>query len=193
MTLRSLGSWAAMVGGLFVASCSDPAAPPPQGAMSIHIQSASSSITPTGKKCTIPAHNAQVAGTDTEPPSGTNKGDTITDGEGGTVKCEVSGAGASFSGQLKRGKVSFSINGEIDDAGKGTASIQEFDPDSLTTLKNPEDMPCEITVLTDAKGKLTVASGRIWAQFKCPGLITNDNPALFCSADDGYFVFENCS
>ena len=189
MALKSLLMGAAAVATISTVSCSDPVPPPSQGGAYVEINAAPAGVTPAGRKCSIQGHSAQIGN---PPPSGSSPGKRVVDGEGGaSVSCRVSksGGGYKFNGTAQHNKVTFYVNGEVT-SGAGTAKVTTYDPTSLATLGNPSDTPCEVTVTEP----LQVASGRIWAAFKCPAFVDISQPdgPLFCEAEAGWFVFENC-
>ncbi len=177
-------------GAVVALGCSDPAAPPPQGAVYMRIKSAQTPDTPPGKVCSIQAHNATIG----DPPSTTTKGKPVVDEDTGKVSCKVT-AGGSFSASASYGSTSFAISSGSLKGKTGTAIIQEYDPTSAVNLISPKapdadgyGRPCNVSVDVD---KLSVAAGRVWAKFDCPALFNSGQPNLWC-AGDGVFVFENC-
>lgn len=192
MTLR--GSLGFISGALFALGCSDPAAPPAQASAYIHISSAAAADTPPGKACNVAAHNGNIG----DPPSTTNRGHLIVDDEGGVVSCRVTGGPSfSFSASATHGSTSFSISsGKIKKGETGSAVIQECDATTGFCLVSPKEPdadgfggPCEVFVDVD---KLNVKPGAIWARFKCKALKNDSTPNVWCGADQGVFVFENC-
>lgn len=180
MKLRTLFLVTASLSALATISCSGSAPPPAQGSMSIHV--ASSSSPPAGTKCNIPGHNATIGD---PPPGASSAGARVKDGDGATVHCSVKGSGTySVSGAMRKGSVSFQLNGKVPSKGDGTASVSSFDPTSDTTMRSPQDKPCTIS-------PIEIAGGRIWAHFDCPGFVNPSAPSTYCQAD-GFFVFENC-
>jgi hypothetical protein len=181
-------------GALFALGCSDPAAPPAQAAAFIHIATAAAADTPPGKSCNVQAHNAVIG----SGPTTTSRGKVVVDDEGGVVSCKVSGSGTySFSGSATFGSTSFSVSaGKIKKGEPGTAIIQECDPTTGFCLVSPKEPnaegfggPCEVFIDVD---RLNVKPGAIWARFKCPSLKNDSTPNVWCAADNGVFVFENC-
>lgn len=191
MWLKGFSMLVGAAGALCVIGCSDPVPPPPKGGMFISINAAPVAVTPAGRKCNIQFHDAAIG---SPPPSAAAPGGRVTDGEGGArVSCRVSKSGDVFkiTASAAHKKISFSVNGEIAPKGKGTASIIESDPVSLVALRNPTDTPCVLSVESEP---LEVAAGRIWAHFACPAFVDATQPdgPLFCEAESGWFVFENC-
>jgi len=181
MMLRTLTLVTTSVLALAASSCSGSAPPPAQGSLYIHI--ASSSSTPAGKTCNIPAHNAQIG---TQAPGQTDPGTRVEDGNSGAyVRCTVKGSSTfTVTGTMRKGSVSFQLNGKVPKTGDGTASISSYDPNSATTLSSPNGTECTVT-------PIQLAGGRIWAHFECPGFTNPSSPSTYCKAD-GFFVFENC-
>ncbi len=194
MSLRTLMVGAAALTALSAASCSDAVAPPSQGGMYIEINAAPLTETPAGRKCTIAGHSAQIGN---PPPNASSPGKRVIDGENGaSVSCKVSKSGDVFKFQAKatHKKVSFFASGEVTPGGTGTARITEYDPPGTTgsglTLGSPADTPCEVSV----EAPFEVAKGRIWGYFHCPAFVDISQPdaQLYCEAENGWMVFENC-
>ncbi len=171
---------------LVATSCSGSAPPPAQGSLYIHVSAATNPPPPAGKKCNIAAHNAQIG---SQAPTQTSPGDRVQDGnKGASVHCTVKGKSSfSVSGSMRKGSVSFQINGQVPKVGggDGTASISSFDSTSGATMDSTDNPACTVT-------PIEIAGGRIWAHYVCPGFINTDSPSTYCQAD-GFFVFENCS
>ena len=190
MSLRSLVVGAAALTAFSVAGCSDAVAPPSQAGVYVEINSAPLADTPPGRKCTILGYSAQIGN---PPPSKSSPGKRVVDGEGGaSVTCKVSKSGDvfKFQGKTTHKKVSFFASGEVTKGGAGTARVTEYDPESLRTMGNPTDTPCVVSVADPFE----VANGRIYAEFHCPAFVDISQPdaELFCEAEVGWFVFENC-
>lgn len=192
MTLR--GPMGFISAALFALGCSDPAAPPAQASAFMHIVTAVPADTPPGKSCNVAAHYGTIgSGTST-----TTRGKMVVDDEGGVVSCRVSGGPTfSFSGSATHGATSFSVSaGKVKKGEPGTAIIQECDPTTGFCLNSPKAPdadgfggPCTVDVDVD---KLNVKPGAIWARFSCPSLKNDSTPNVWCAADTGVFVFENC-
>ena len=158
--------------------CSDPVPDPARGAVEIHIKSALS--TPTGMGCNVGAHRAQIGAVNEG-----EIGERAEDGAGADVSCKVTGSGPfSFSGSIKKGSVSFSVQGSAPAVGdSGEAYIVEYDPTSATSLESPQETPCTVALIEAAPGK-------IWASFDCSAF-ADTSTNLFCAAQ-GHFFFERC-
>jgi len=183
--MRLFGFASCLVGiaGLSALSCSDPVAPPAQGAMGINVTTKPPS--PAGV-CNIKAHNAQIGA---NPPTSSAPGDRVIDGQdGAAVRCSVSGSGAfSISGSLSQGPTSFQISGSFNGT-TGTGTAAEYDPENGQFLSSKPD-DCTITVAPPQE----IASGRIWADFKCASFFNESVPSTTQCAATGHFVFENCA
>lgn len=180
MMLRTLALATTTLLALGAVSCSGSAPPPAQGAMQIHISSATPS--PPGKACTVPAHNSQIGKT---APDAVNPGSRVEDGNSGAyVRCSVKGGGNYvINGTMRNKNVSFEINGTASKSG-GTATISSFDPTSAVNMSSVQGTPCKIT-------PIKISAGRIWASYQCDGFADPNSPSDYCQAN-GYFVFENC-
>jgi hypothetical protein len=168
--------------------------PAAQAAAYVHIMAAEAAETPAGKSCSVETHNATIG----NPPSTTTKGLPVVDGEGGVVTCSVTGSGTfAFSASATYGSTSFAImEGSITAGGSGTAIIQVCDATTTFCLQSPAQPDpegfggrCNVFVDQDS---LEVSAGRIWARFECPALANDSTPNVWCAADSGVFVLENC-
>lgn len=189
MSVRRLLGGAVSAALLFGAACSDPVPPPSQGGLTIHIRSAPAGATPDGKSCQFNPHYAYIG---SPPPGAGAPGSRVVDEESGaSVKCAVRKSGDVFkvSASMSHKGVAFTVNGQLSPGGSGTATILHRNPTMLDTLQNPVETPCIIAVDVEP---LQVATGRIWARFSCPGLISQKQPSTYCEADEGWFVLENC-
>ena len=188
--MRLLGFGVCLVGstGFCALSCSDPVAPPAQGAMEIRIYPPSNA---GANKCSLPAHVKILSGnpTDTAKPSKTEPGERLIDGQdGASVKCTVSGGGSfSVSASVLKDPVSFGMSASINGT-TGTGSVSEYDPDDTVTLIS-DPAGCTFTVTPPQE----IASGRVWGSFSCPTNFRDPNqPGGTSCASEGNFVFENC-
>jgi hypothetical protein len=163
--------------------CSDPVPDPPQGAMQISFGSPEGL---TGAQCPKIASNFNVG---VPPPSKTNPGGRVRDGDGAKVNCAVRGSGTlSFDGSMTQGNLFFYASGSITEGGEGQAKLSQSDPAAFDTYQTREQL-CRVFV---NEGGLQVAPGRIYAAFRCDALLAKNLSSNACSAD-GVFVFENYS
>lgn len=181
--LRGLSFGAAALLLMVSTGCSDTAAPPAIGGAYIEVATASPAV--TGKQC--PGGGALTLGS--IPPSTTDNGSPLTDDESGaTVECSV--GGGKFSGFLYKAPVSLRIKGQVDTAtGTGTATLQVYDPNSLTTLVSEDGQPCTVT----ATDPMRIKDDTAWGQVVCPHMISESQPSVLCSVPTAVFYFSECN
>lgn len=173
-------------------SCSDPVAPPAQGAFVTTIKAPSPA--PMGKSCpTSVSFTYDVPRIlDTKPTEGLDQ-DTylhrIVDGENSAqVSCKVTGS--SFSGRIVLGGRALSISsGTLGADKKGTAQITVTNSESLSTSLISPTANCTVDAAGTASNKFQVKGGSMWASFSCPSVEAAPNE--YCTAG-GFFVLENC-
>ena len=168
-----------------ITGCSEPVPQSPDGAFFI------STTQDDPLKCKITGHTAQVGSVD---PSAINT--TVTDGTNGTnVDCSVLNATAPYE-----------VRGKIDDTSiDGTGNFLEISIPSISPGAT-KDAPAAgaATISAPWSGSAysgdcnfyfeegtdqTVASGKIWVSFNCPGLQSNMST---CPLKQGFAVFQNC-
>jgi hypothetical protein len=167
-------------------SCSDPVAPPAQGAFIASVRQASPP--PAGKSCpTSPVTFDVPVLNDSKPLEALDR-DTylhkIIDGEDNAkAACTVKGSSTfTFSGNLGLGARALRIaSGTLGADKKGTALIIVTDTSRSIQFSSP-GATCAIEAF-QAKG------GSMWASFNCPAV---ERPPTDSCLSDGFFVLENC-
>jgi hypothetical protein len=176
-------------------SCSDPVAPPAQGAFLASIKAPSPS--PAGKRCpTSVSFTYDVPSILTSKPLEALDQDTYlhktVDGEdNASVSCKVAGSSSfNFSGRIVLGGRALSIaNGTLGADKKGTAQITVTNSESLSNSLVSPTPNCVVNAAADASNRFQVKAGSMWASFTCPSV--EAQPTDYCSAN-GFFVLENC-
>src|SRR5262245_6808595 len=109
-------SAAAFVISALAVGCSDSTDPPALGGLDIHIAPATGA--PPGTACSNPGHTTTIPNP-IKPPTTTDPGARVKDGEGGSVACSVSGGDpASFTAKIFQGTTSFTMIGSVSPGGK---------------------------------------------------------------------------
>jgi hypothetical protein len=176
-------------------SCSDPVAPPAQGAFIATV----SAVSPAqaGKSCPVAASlSFDVPGIREKEPTQVLDKDTylhkVVDGEGGAgVRCTVKsgGGGFTFSGKISAGVKALEIsNGTLGADMKGTARIVLANNQGLSTPLASQMPNCTVTA-AETGSSYQVKGGSMWASFRCAAV--ESPPSELCQAD-GTFVLENC-
>jgi hypothetical protein len=176
--------------------CSDPVAPPAQGAFNARVTSASPA--PAGKMC--PSGASTYFEVPVVPPP-TTVDETlddstyihrVIDGESGAgVTCTVKGQGSSFGGRISSaGKVLEISSGTLDATLKGTALITVASSSQISGALTAPSANCIINASNAGGTSYEANPGRIWATFDCPSV--ERQPSDYCVAR-GTFVLENCS
>lgn len=178
--LRRSSAAAGLVAALCALGCSDEVEPPPRGGLQANVSP--SLVAPDGTACPSTGHSTNIG---TTPPSGSNPGTRVEDGNGATVGCSVSNG--EFNGKIAQGSTSFSVRGSVAPGGTGTATAVYYDGTLLMPLESSPDEPCIIDVSTPP---LEVANGRLWARFDCPLMERTPNSA--CRVN-GFFIMEKCN
>jgi hypothetical protein len=176
-------------------SCSDPVAPPAQGAFIATINNPSPAQ--PGKACPIGASfSFDVPEVRIATPAEVLDRDTylhkIVDGESGaSARCSVksSGGGFAFSGTLSTGVKSLDISsGTLGPDMKGTARVTLANTKDLSSPLAAQGATCIITA-AESGTSYQVKGGSMWASFSCTAL--DAPPSQQCAAE-GIFVLENC-
>jgi hypothetical protein len=176
--------------------CSDPVAPPAQGAFNARVTSASPA--PSGKMC--PSGASTYFEVPVVPPVTTVDEALdeqtylhwIVDGENAAAKCTVQGNGSFFEGRLSSGTKTLDISaGALDPTTlKGTARISLSSGSQISGALTSPSANCIINASNAGGTRFEVAPGRIWASFDCPSV--ERQPSDYCAAR-GIFVLENCN
>ena len=176
--------------------CSDPVAPPAQGAFNTRVTSASPA--PAGKMC--PSGASTYFEVPTVPPP-TTVDETLDDGtylhwvidgeNGAGVACTVQGNGSFFEGRISSGGKTLDISsGTLDATLKGKATITIASSSQISGSLSSAAAACTINASNAGGTRYEVAPGRIWATFDCPAV--EKTPSDYCAAR-GTFVLENCN
>jgi hypothetical protein len=174
-------------------SCSDPVAPPAQGAFSASVTAASPQ--PAGKMCPSGAAQSFEAPTVTEPKdklSTSTYAEKLIDGENGAeMSCTVKGKDTfSFDARIDYRNRTLELTGGVVNPNlEGTARVVVFDQTKLSTPLTSGAGECTIRVVTNSNGP-QIRAGSMWASFDCPGV--QAAPSDYCRAN-GVFVLENCN
>lgn len=176
--------------------CSDPVAPPAQGAFNARVTAASP--VPAGKMCptgTSPYFEVPVVPPVTtvdEALSDRTYLHWVIDGEGGaSVACTVQGNGSAFEGRISAGGKTLDISGgSLDATLKGKATITVASSSQISGSLSSASAACNINASNAGGTSYEVAPGRIWASFDCPAV--ERQPSDYCAAR-GTFVLENCN
>lgn len=179
-------------------SCSDPVAPPAQGAFIASVRPASPA--PVGKSCPTSPFTFDVpAFIDSAPAEKLDEQldqDTylhrIVDGEGGALaRCSAkAGSTFVFSGTIRAGARSLDISGgSLGPDKKGTASITVIDTARNIQLSSP-GASCTIDASAGPSNRFEANGGRMWASFTCPAV---ERPPTDSCTSSGFFVLENCA
>lgn len=173
------------VGLVFLAGCSDPVPPTPRGAISV------SFVDNPPVECQHIGHNTQIGSVDND-----SKDAVVVDGTDSTsIDCTVHDAGGgkfdvTASASKGASALSIVVNG-ITAAANETATapggIAYVSPDTVDSYQTPKDNPCNFYFIPPKQG---IASGRVWASFKCPRI---EAEGSVCEIGQGYVIFENCS
>lgn len=176
-------------------SCSDPVAPPAQGAFIATVSAVSPAM--PGKFCPVPASSSfdvpSIRETMQDQVLTENRYlHKVVDGEGGAgVRCSVKagGGGFTFSGKITAGVRALEISsGTLGADKKGTARFVLANSQGLSSPLASQMADC--TVNAAAMGSsFQVDKGHMWASFRCTAV--EAPPTEYCQAD-GIFVLENC-
>lgn len=173
-------------------SCSDPVAPPAQGAFITTIRAPSPA--PNGKSCPTSVSSTYDVPRilDTKPTEQLDQDTYLhrtVDGENNAqVSCKVSGS--SFSGRIVLGGRALSLaNGTLGADKKGTAQITVTNSEALSGSLISPSANCVVNAAKDGTNNFQVKDGSIWASFSCPSVEAPPNE--YCTAS-GFFVLENC-
>jgi hypothetical protein len=179
MRLFGFGLGLVATGALTALSCSDPVAPPAQGAFYMNVTSGNG-------VCNRGPASFQLG----EPRPAPQTLARLIDGqEGAGVSCAVSGDGSfSFNGKVEKQPFSFYIGGSVSGT-SGTAAVNAYSPATLN-MSSPSSAPCTVSIKAE-KGQ-EVASGRIWGEYSCPEFTDPSSPSQTSCACSGYILFENC-
>ncbi|RYZ03550.1 MAG: hypothetical protein EOO73_27075 [Myxococcales bacterium] len=195
MKLSSRWSVSALV-AICALGCSDPVAPPAQGAFNTRVTSASPA--PAGKSC--PSGASTFFEVPVVPPA-TTVDETlddqtylhwVIDGEDGAgVACTVQGNGSFFEGRISSGGKTLDISsGTLDATLKGKASITIGSSSQISGSLSSPPVSCTINASNAGGTRYEVAPGHIWATFDCSSV--ERQPSDYCAAR-GTFVLENCN
>jgi hypothetical protein len=176
--------------------CSDPVAPPAQGAILARVRVPSPPI--AEKQCRVGgAFSFDVPDIASTKPVEALDQDTylhrVVDGENGaSVSCSVSGSSTfTFSGEVRSGAKGIRFaSGTLGADLKGTAVITIIDSTRLSTPLASPGATCVIDAAAAANNRFQVKGGSIWASYSCP---TVEAPPTDACAADGIFVLENCA
>lgn len=140
---------------------------------------------------TCPAGNVHIdmGSVNSAPPN------LVLDGKsGGAVSCAVvvTGGGYRASGHIQQGTDDWSFSDVVTDPGQSATGIVSFkDPASGTMYRTPTNQPC-VFQFAPGTGQ-TIDEGKVFVQFDCGHLVSDDNPADECSARYGYVLLEGCA
>jgi hypothetical protein len=173
-------------------SCSDPVAPPAQGAFLATIKAPSPA--PSGKSCPTSVSFTYDAPRilESKPIEALDQ-DTylhkLIDGEDNAqVSCKVTAS--QFSGRIVLGGRALSIaSGTLGADRKGTAQITVTNSEGLSGSLISPTPNCTIDAAKGTNNNFQVEPGHIWASFSCPSVEAAPNE--YCTAS-GFFVLENC-
>lgn len=174
-------------------SCSDPVAPPAQGAFNVSLSSVSP---PNGKQCPSGAASSfdvpsLLSSKPTEILTTNTYLHSVIDGDNAKVSCSVKGSSSfTFSGRIDaQGRVLELSDGVLSNNMTGTARVMVVDSTKLSSALTSPAADCTIKVVSNSKG-VQVKSGSLWAEFSCVSV--EHQPADGCGAK-GVFVLENCT
>jgi hypothetical protein len=163
--------------GLCAGACSDPVAPPPQGAFWVRFQSSS--------KCPASSDEPTMVG-QAESAQGKVK-ETIPDGtNGAAVRCKVVQAGSGFTveASMQMGTPSINLSGPVTVKQDTQGRVTLVTAQTAGTYSPASGKACKLTGVDGAPG-------RIWTSFSCTDLTKPSEPNALCEAN-GWAVFENC-
>lgn len=171
---------------LLAAACSEPVPQTPDGAFYFQM------VQDDPIKCSIAGNKAAVGLVDA-----TNKNTVILDGSNGTkVDCSIIGT---------KNAAPFEVHAKLDDGANtgnyleilipkmGTDATVDAPATGSVVLSTPwtastyTGQGCKFYFAKDSKQ--TVASGRVWLTFECPGVSSGMST---CPVKVGYAIFENC-
>ncbi len=157
-------------------------APRPTGAVAMEVYATMEQACPPGN-VHINIGNVQSA-----PPQ------TVVDGEdGASVACAVvpSGDKLQASGSIERAELSFSFSGVETDGTSALGTVSFADPATGVRYESPASSRC---VFQFAPGTdQGVSAGRIYVQFDCSDLVSEQDPTESCSSRYGYVLLESCA
>lgn len=174
-------------------SCSDPVAPPGQGAFTVSVLSASPAV--SGKSCptgTAYTYEAPAVESVTEKLSATFYKHKLIDGESeSTVSCKMKGSSSfTFSGVLRSGTRSLELwGGTMTPDFKGTAGVTIVDGVQGAQFTSAAGA-CTVDAVKGADGKFQAKPGSLYATFSCAAV---ERPPSDLCRTNGVFVLENCA
>ena len=178
-------------------ACSDPPAPPAQGAFTIQVGIGAGVCQVTHGPESVPTDDSQNSiynELHCDVTSGC-KADEIVKvdrQDGVSVSCKVKSVGNDqFEVRVTMAGDKLSLDGS-GTVGKTGGEMQLNSWDSNTqTLTSTTDNPCTVTIIPNRGG---ISKGKIWAQFNCPVFTDQTAPGTTggCSSQ-GAFLFENCT
>lgn len=173
--------------------CSDPVAPPAQGAFVASVRTPSPR--PDGTMCAGLPFTYDVPAVIERNPVEQLDQDTYkhkaVDGENGAaVSCSVKGGSTfTFSGDISAGVKALRIEGSLGADLKGTARVTVVNAQLLSSPLASPEANCVVNAAKGDGNNFQVKAGHIWASFDCP--LVSAPPSEACSAK-GFFVLENC-
>jgi hypothetical protein len=171
------------VGLALLCGCSDPVPPTPRGAVTV-------SFVDSGIDCAHAGHNMQIGQVGPD-----NKDAVVVDGtDNARIECQVSDVGGKFdvSASASQGDKALSIvvNGITAGATEEApmpGGISYVSANTVDAYLTSKENPCNFYFIPPRQG---IASGRIWAAFKCPKV---ESEGSVCQIAQGYVIFENCN
>ena len=164
-----------------------PSGPKNQGAVQASFRT--SSLSTAGKPCNLGVHSLGIGFAHA---SEVSEIAFITDGEAGSVSCSVSGSGPfDFSADISidADRITFDASGfpaTATELARHPVEVTYLTVQTIETFSSPAATPCTMWLNESQE----VAAGRIWFQFECEELETDDRS---CGLQQSTAVFQNCA